>query len=231
MFKFNKVSFFQYAVVGLLLSMAFLTSTTQIFAFSIPSFPSCETPQGTTLASYSIGDHGIVGSSDIHTGSDTVYSVSPTQVLQCFCPPAGTGIQTQWLKADTISARDQDFLIRSGWILVPNGALWGLDSAPYLTLNSNYVCNGSGGGGGNGSGGGNGGNNGSSNNTNSGNNGTSNGIGGGGSVLGLSTIPQFDGSVLGLASTGSYNETGLLFVSLLSFFVGTLLILKQRRHE
>lgn len=217
------------ALLALVFCMIFLKSVTPIFAFSPPSFPSCETPQGKVLAAYSNGDHGIVGSSDTHTGSDTVYSVSPTQVLQCFCPPAGTGIQTQWLKADTISTQDQDFLIRSGWILVPNGALWGLDAAPYLTLNSNYVCNGSGGGGG--TGGSNNGAGSNNGNSNSNSNGGSNGIGGGGSVLGISTIPQFDGSVLGLASTGTYNEASLLFVSLLSFFIGTLLILKQRRQS
>lgn len=121
------------------IATSLLVNAPQAAAFSIPSFPACETPQGSVKANYSDGTHGIVGSNDTHTGSDTVYTLSGNaKVLQCFCDKDGNGTQTDWLKVT--NPDDQDFLRRSGWNYVPNGALWGLDSDPYMTRNSSYTC-------------------------------------------------------------------------------------------
>jgi len=115
------------------------------FAVTTPSFPSCLNPQGSLKASYANGTHGIVGSSQNYTGQDTVYQMNDQQVLQCFCDTTGAGIQTNWLKVANLSSDDIKVLENEGWILVPDGSLWGLDKTAYLAKNLSFSCRGSGG--------------------------------------------------------------------------------------
>lgn len=115
------------------------------YGLTIPSFPLCESPQGTQKVSYSTGTHGIVGSTATYTGSDTVYTLSGDTLAQCFCPENGTGIQTNWWKATGLSDEDIQVLKNQGWYFVPNGSLWGLEDAPYVAQNIDYSCNATGG--------------------------------------------------------------------------------------
>lgn len=167
-----------------------------VFAISAPNFASCYQPDGTLKVAYSSGTHGIPGRSQAYTGSDSVYVLNDQQVLQCYCPQGGAGIQTNWWRVGDLSQSDVDRYIREGWIYIPNGALWGLDEAPYLAFNLDYQCvNGTGGrppennGGGTSS-------TGSSSSTSSS---SDNGIGGGGFIESAASFSQ----ILGLADTGN----------------------------
>lgn len=111
-------------------------------AVSDPQFPDCPNPGGSVLAQYSDGSHGIPGDSASHSGSDAVYSLNDTQVVQCFCAPDGTGIQTNWWKQSSLDSDQFNQLVSSGWILVPDGSAWGLASAPYLVRNQTINCGG-----------------------------------------------------------------------------------------
>lgn len=110
------------------------------FAVTLPQFPSCVAPQGSVIANYPNGVHGIVGSSLSYTGSDAVYQINSEQLTQCFCPDSGTGIQTNWLKASGFSQEEIQVLKNDGWFVIPNGALWGLDEGEYLAKNSDFSC-------------------------------------------------------------------------------------------
>lgn len=143
-----------------------------------PSFPACANPSGTVRVSYPSGTHGIVGSQNAFSGADTVYDIGNGNHVQCFCADDGSGIQTNWWNVSSLSQEEIDILLTQGWTYIPNGAVWGLEEAPFLVQNNNYSCRGGGGS-----------TNGSS---------TSSG-GGGGSVAGASNSV---GSVLGLAATG-----------------------------
>lgn len=119
-----------------------IIKTIFVYALNVPSFGTCPNPGGTVLASYNTGVHGIVGDSTTHTGSDSVHQTSNTTVVQCYCPTEGTnGIKTDWWNVAGLSKNDIKGLQNSGWIYVPNGADWGLSSAPYLALNSGFTCN------------------------------------------------------------------------------------------
>lgn len=123
-----------------LVAMLFTLLTKPISAINTPSFPSCLNPQGTVIASYANGNHGIVGYSSALSGTDKVYKLTNETVLQCFCSEDGNGIQTNWLKISDLAEDEIKSLEVQGWIYVPNGAAWGLDNAPYLAKNSNYSC-------------------------------------------------------------------------------------------
>ncbi|MEK7165253.1 MAG: hypothetical protein AAB874_00400 [Patescibacteria group bacterium] len=121
--------------------------TTPVQAVVIPSFPACTDPQGSKKVSYSDGTHGIVGSTATYEGSDTVYTLDGDRLVQCFCPKSGaTGVQSNWWKAVNLSNDDIGVLKNDGWNYVPNGALWGLENAPYVVKNNEYACLGTGGG-------------------------------------------------------------------------------------
>src|SRR5258705_13367062 len=79
---------------------------TQVYALTIPQFPSCVNPQGTVLASYDSGAHGVIGNANSFNGSDKVFTISDTTVMQCLCPENGDGIQTNWVKASSFSDDD-----------------------------------------------------------------------------------------------------------------------------
>ncbi len=110
------------------------------YAATIPTFPACANPQGQVKSSYENGTHGVAGDSATYTGKDTVYSLSDNTLTQCLCPSSGNGVQTNWWKANALSQEEIDVLISQGWILLPDGASWGLDSGPYLAKNSSYSC-------------------------------------------------------------------------------------------
>lgn len=174
-------------------------------ALDTPNFPTCQNPQGAIKAQYNEGNHGIVGDSATYTGKDTVYQINADTFLQCFCSPNGQGIQTNWWKVSSLNQEEIQILKNSGWIYIPNGSLWGLENAPYLTKNFNFSC---------------------SNNNNTENN--LQGGTGGGSILGVSAT----GDVLGLASTGNNTTvylTGLLSVLLL--LVGTFLKIQASKNH
>lgn len=116
-------------------------------AQTVPSFPSCSNPQGSVKVSYSEGTHGIVGNGGTFTGSDTVYTLSDTTSMQCFCADNGDGTQTNWWHAATLTPEEIQILKNQGWISVPNGELWGLAAGEWLALNSSYRCGGGIGGG------------------------------------------------------------------------------------
>lgn len=102
---------------------------------SWPSFPSCTGSNiGNVIADYSDGDHAIPGVEGLQSGTDAVYSLSDGNAVQCFCPPTGSGIQTNWWKTESSPG--------DGWI-EESGAGWGLDNATYFAQNSNFTCGGS----------------------------------------------------------------------------------------
>ncbi|MFC1722161.1 LPXTG cell wall anchor domain-containing protein [Patescibacteria group bacterium] len=189
-----------------------------------PTFPSCENVQGSLKSGFSEGTHGIVGDTSAHSGSDFVYVLTDSTLIQCFCAIDDSGIQTVWWKVSSLSIEQIEFLLAQGWVYVPNGAAWGLDEDPYLARNSFYDC-------------GNPQDDGKKDRTVSdrdadrsvrnrnGNNDDDNQIG---SVLGISSY-GFGGQVLGLASTGNAVEIfSFIFAGLAS--IGLSILLFRRRN-
>ena len=128
---------------SLLLATSFLLGTAvfnPVVASTTPSYPSCIAPTGTVKASYPGGNHGIVGDTSLHTGSDTVYTLSGESLMQCFCGEDGKGIQTNWYRIPETSEQEISVLESQGWIYIPSGAAWGLDDVPYMAKNSDYSC-------------------------------------------------------------------------------------------
>ena len=118
-------------------------STAQAMAVSPADFPACSNPQGTVIASYDTGTHGIVGNSGAYTGSDKVYRVDAEKITQCFCPTVGMGVQTNWIKTQNLSADEIKIHERDGWFFISSGKVWGLDDVSYLARNHDFTCNGS----------------------------------------------------------------------------------------
>lgn len=128
-------------ILSLLIALlVLLMSPLSALAVTVPTFPSCINPQGSVKAKYDSGTHGIAGDMSQYTGNDTVYRLTDSTLLQCFCPADGSGIQTNWWKAAGLTDQDIAIMKRQGWIYIPNGSLWGLDEAPYLAYNSTYAC-------------------------------------------------------------------------------------------
>ncbi len=126
----------------------FFWQVSPVLAVTPPDFPACSAQVGSPIiVSYSSGTHGIVGDSATHTGKDTVYAInSRNVVLQCFCGTDGSGIQTNWWKASSLTDPDIKVLISLGWKYVQNGSIWGLSNEPYIAQHLNYACGGTGGG-------------------------------------------------------------------------------------
>ena len=190
-----------FSLITLILLSMF--SAPRALAQTVPSFPTCANPQGTVTASYSEGDHGIPGNTETNTGSDTVYTLGEETTMQCFCADNGDGTQTNWWHAASLTEEEIQVLKNAGWVVVPNGALWGLAEGEWLTFNSPYACPKSDG-------------SGESGNTS-------------GTVLAASTDT---GNVLGLASTGNiviiYALAGF---GALSILIGFLLRRLSLPHE
>jgi len=111
-----------------------------VFGFDQPVFPSCLNPQGKLIAQYSSGTHGVPGMNQTFTGSDSVYTLSSSSVIQCLCPENGQGIQTNWMKASDLSQAEISILEKQGWVYITNGLVWGLDDGPYMAQNTNFSC-------------------------------------------------------------------------------------------
>lgn len=122
-------------------------NTPMAFAVTTPDFPACSNPTDILKVEHNEGTHGVAGSTAEYKGKDSVYNVNDTQVLQCLCTEDGEGIQTNWWKISSLNDSEIQTLKNRGWYYVPNGALWGLDSAPYMAYNSRYACKGGVGGG------------------------------------------------------------------------------------
>ena len=110
------------------------------YAVTTPSFPLCANPEGQVKSTYDTGTHGVPGDSNAYLGKDTVYTLSENTLTQCLCPANGNGVQTNWWKAGSLTTDEINVLISEGWVLIPDGSSWGLDSAPYLAKNSSYSC-------------------------------------------------------------------------------------------
>lgn len=138
-------------IVGLVASMSIglvivlIASATKADAVTSPSFPSCLSPQGTKKVEYLEGTHGVPGRYTENRGSDRVYSLTDSTLLQCLCRDDGSGVQTSWWKISSLTEDEINELRRLGWVYVPDGQLWGLDASAYMALNSDYSCNGQGG--------------------------------------------------------------------------------------
>jgi hypothetical protein len=134
-----KKALFSLAVFSLLLS----GSASKAAALSdalVPNFPSCVSPSGTQIVSYDSGVHGVVGQSGEYVGSDAVYTVEDSNLVQCLCSSNGQGIQTNWWKTSSLTSEQYSTLTKDGWIYIPSGIAWGLQDAPYLAKNSDYNC-------------------------------------------------------------------------------------------
>lgn len=137
-------------ILSLVLSILLLLAAAgPVLADQIPpSFPACPAPGGTLKASYPTGTHGIPGDTGTYTGSDSVYTINDSQAVQCFCPTTGnSGIQTNWWQVDELSQGDINYFKSLGWVFIPDGSAWGLDSAFYFAYNTSFSCGGGGGGG------------------------------------------------------------------------------------
>lgn len=197
-------------VIFTLLAIVYAMVLVPADAATTPSFPSCLNPQGTPIASYAEGVHGIPGRSETYNGADTVYKVTDETLIQCFCPEDGDGIQTNWMKASNLSEGEIESYKAAGWIYIPDGSAWGLDQGAYLAKNNNYSCRG-------GIGGAN-----SSRKHRSSKKSTSSPSSAGAAVL---------GQVLGLASTGSLESLyNLWLVGLIALTTGVWLKWLKQRH-
>jgi hypothetical protein len=144
----------------------------------------------------------IVGSTETFVGRDAVYTLSDGTLTQCFCSVSGSGIQTDWWKASSLSADEINILESLGWIYVPAGNLWGLEEAPYIVKNSTYNCLPT------------------TTTTRTSSSSSNNGSTTNGSVLGDST--SIEGEVLGMAATGNTRDI------ILSFTLGFVLLVIAR---
>ncbi|HZZ98687.1 MAG TPA: hypothetical protein VFG51_02015 [Candidatus Saccharimonadia bacterium] len=133
-----------FAVLALVLFLLTISSQT-VWAVNDPPLFSCGAPVGTLIANTNDGVHGIAGDTGIFIGSDQVFRIDADHVLQCFCPSNAQGTQSNWLKVSGMSQTDLDFFQRRGWKFIPDGSVWGLDSAPFLVKNDGFVCGNKGG--------------------------------------------------------------------------------------
>lgn len=156
-------------------------------AYTIPTYPSCLSPQGTLKVSYPSGIHGIVGDSGVYSGEDKVFSLSDQSLLQCFCAQDGKGIETRWWKISSLTEQDRSYLKSDGWVSIPDGSLWGLDKAEYFAKNLAYTCKG-------------------------GSSGDSGSSSSNGQVQGATVTTGIGGQVLGLATTGGKWQAYVLMI-------------------
>ncbi len=178
------------------------------YAVDTPNFPSCLSPQGTLRVFYPNGTHGIVGSTSEYVGTDAVYDLDESTLLQCFCSVDGTGIQTNWWNASSLSEEQVEVLKKEGWFYVPDGSLWGLVADPFVAKNVSYSCR----------------NTPAPSSSSSSSSSSSNSS----SNSSSSNSSTSEGDVLGLAATGdSLVLLALTVLALIFIFTG----LSQSRHE
>jgi len=127
--------------ITVLASVALLGSSAQpAFAVSTPDFGSCLNPQVAASQVNNGDNHGVVGQITSYKGTDSIYTLSNGNVLQCLCPDNGSGVQTNWLKVNDLSEAEVNVLENDGWIYVATGSSWGLEDVPYLAKNSDFSC-------------------------------------------------------------------------------------------
>jgi hypothetical protein len=131
------------ALFVLPLIAGFFLAAPSVKAIDIPDFPSCTSPTGSVRVSYASGVHGIPGDRGEYIGSDVVYTVSNSQLVQCFCAVTNAGIQTNWWKLSSLGVEQISYLRNLGWIYIPSGAAWGLEDTPYMAQNTTFNCAGS----------------------------------------------------------------------------------------
>ena len=198
-----------------------------VLAVTPPTFPLCARPQGVIKSDYHEGTHGIAGDTNSYSGHDTVYSLTPDTLTQCFCSVNGAGIQTNWWNVSSLTEDEVNTLKSQGWNYIPNGALWGLEESAYLAQNANYAClpqtqNNS--------------TSGNSSANNSSTNGTNNSNSSGqvlgtttaasGLTLGTNSSPD---DVLGLAATGNISLIyALALMGITSLLLGVYLLIVQK---
>jgi hypothetical protein len=124
------------------LLLSLFVGVSPVRAIDIPDFPACTSPSGEVLVNHESGVHGIPGSNGEYVGSDIVYTISDSQLTQCFCAVSDSGIQTNWWKLSSLNEDQISYLKNLGWTYVADGSAWGLQSAPYMTHNSEFVCGG-----------------------------------------------------------------------------------------
>lgn len=181
-----KLFFSFWVLFGLLVTSADVT-----WAVSDPPLFACNSPVGLVSSQYGNGVHGVPGQANTYAGADTVYQIDDDHVLQCLCPDNATsGIQSNWWKVSGLSQSDIEYFQRRGWVLVPDGSLWGLAAAPYLVKNDSYACQGGVGG--------------VSTSADS----------AGGAILGVSTLGATGSSIRLLALLGAAGMTGFLALRL-----------------
>ncbi len=181
-------------VTSITLFALFGGTTQPAFAVSTPDFGSCLNPQIAASQVNNGDNHGVVGQIASYKGTDTIYTLSNGNVLQCLCPDNGSGIQTNWLKVNDLSETDVNILKNEGWIYVATGSSWGLEDVAYLAKNSNFSCRSE------------------STSTSSSSSNSS------------SSEQKVEGQVLGLASTGSEVAIyGLILAGITSLIAGLLL--------
>jgi hypothetical protein len=123
------------------------SSTCRNCSFNLPKFGRCPNPGGTQIAGYDIGFHWIPGNG-LQWGSDYVYDTGNNTFVQCYCPIFDSqnqpdfkqGVQSNWVRADSLSSDTESLLIRTGWIVIENGADFGLPEGRYLVNNIPYWC-------------------------------------------------------------------------------------------
>lgn len=187
--------------IPVLIIFCWFQSANSAFATSGPNFPSCLNPNKEPIVQYSTGIHGVPGRTESYSGEDKVYLLDGGHYLQCLCTVNGSGIHTNWWKTSSLTEEEVSSLKASGWILIPDGSLWGLEKATYMAQNIDYSCQG-----------------GSSSSSSSSNSSSSNSSDG--QVQGASTT-RF-GQVLGLATTGTLPAIASYFV------LGSILVLVSR---
>lgn len=191
----------------LFLFIVIVVTTMNVRAEVTPTFPTCLNPQGELKVTHINGTHGVPGDTTTYTGHDTVYHLTENTLTQCLCPTTGNGIQTNWWNVKGMNQGTVDSYKLKGWIFIPDGSAWGLESDPYLAQNINYSCVG-------GKGGGN--TNSSSSSSNS--NGSS-------SNQGAETQnTSISGQILSLASTGNVITLYLSFIIGFSFLISGIYI-------
>jgi len=128
---------------NLSLSLLGITLASAIFAGPVVAsevqFTSCLTPNGSVVADYADGTHGIAGQGSV-VGHDTVYSLGGGNALQCLCDANENGTQTNWLKINDLSEDQIKVYQNQGWIYIPDGSAWGLTQGSYLAQNVSYSC-------------------------------------------------------------------------------------------
>lgn len=105
-------------------------------------FGSCLNPQVKASQVNKSDRFGVVGTTKVYSGVDSIYLYSKGNVMQCLCQKDGKGIQTNWLKVGSMSKKDVDSYKKSGWIYIITGSTWGLSDEPYLAKNIEYTCKG-----------------------------------------------------------------------------------------